>query len=212
MLPFSIIHGSSPSTLSRLQLITYRSIVSLGLSALDPDSIHIDFTPQSLPTKLDHNWISPLWSCLHYEVNEVNVHKAQLWSRDSILATRCYTVLFLDILFSWLWTLSAPHKFNNTFVSCTVWPPLDVMTFSTTCASSKSRLPPDSRAEGGCSPPYFHKERQRTTNESAAKMISRLIYRVCASTYVAILMLRFNNEGVWPKNFAHAYARFFSYI
>ena len=66
-----------------------------------------------LYTKLDWNWINPPWSYLHLWRF---VHKAQLWSHDSIFATRWYTILFLDIPSSWLWTLSAPHKCNNTFI------------------------------------------------------------------------------------------------
>ena len=41
--------------------------VAKGLSALDPDSIHISLTPQSSRTKLDRNWINPLRSCPHFD-------------------------------------------------------------------------------------------------------------------------------------------------
>ena len=58
---------------------------------------------------------------------------------------------------------------------------------------------------GGAVAPHFHEERQRMTNESTAKMKSRVIYCVCTSTYAAILVVRFNNQEVWPNSFAHAY-------
>ena len=46
-----------------------------------------------LRTKLDQYWISLLQSCLHYKLNSRQVvHKAQLWSCDSILATRWQSV------------------------------------------------------------------------------------------------------------------------
>ena len=80
-----------------------------------------------LHTKLDQYWINPLQSSPHYELNSWRfVHKAQLWSCDSILATCWYIVLFLNIPSSWLWTLSAPHKYNNAFASCTLLRPLDI--------------------------------------------------------------------------------------
>ena len=43
--------------------------VGTGLFALDLNSIHINFTPQSLRTKLDLNLINPLRFCPHYELN-----------------------------------------------------------------------------------------------------------------------------------------------
>ena len=58
-------------------------------------------------------------------------------------------------------------------------------------------------------PPYFHGERQPMTNESAAKIKSRVIYRVCAGTYVAISVVRFNNEETWATKILRAYARDF---
>ena len=52
-----------------------------GQSALDLDSIHIDFTPQSLCTKLDWNWINPSWSYPHFKLNLWwLLHKAWSWS------------------------------------------------------------------------------------------------------------------------------------
>ena len=73
--------------------------------------------------------------------------------------------------------------------------------------------------------PRIHEERQRTMNESAAKMKSRVIYRVCVSMYVAISVVRvmycicvsicvaisvvrFNNEAAWAKDFA----QFIAYV
>ena len=78
-------------------------IYTWDLSALHPDSIYINFTPQSSRMKLDCNWIDPLRSCQHYEPNLWQfLHKTQLWSCVSILTLHTYTVL-LTVTQSYFW-------------------------------------------------------------------------------------------------------------
>ena len=76
-------------------------------SGFDPHRSH---TSSITSYELDRNRTNPLRSCPHYQLNLWRfIHKAQLLSYDSVLATHCYTVLFLDIPSSWLWTLSSPY-------------------------------------------------------------------------------------------------------
>ena len=89
-----------------------------------------EFDPHRSHTSIRfvQNWINPLRLCQHYDLNSWKfIHKAQLWLRDCLLATRWCIVLFLDIPSSWLWTLSAPHTTsNNAFVSSTLQGLLDI--------------------------------------------------------------------------------------
>ena len=122
---FPILYFSVSTTTGRLYFLKacphLIRIRSTSISNLNP-----------LRTKLEQYWINPFRSHPHYELNSWQfVHKAQFWSCDSILATCWYIVLFLNIPSSWLWTLSAPRKYNNAFVSCILQRPLDI--FYNTC-------------------------------------------------------------------------------
>ena len=93
-------------------VILYLEVISTDIR---PVCTWSGFDPHRSHTSIHfvRNWINPLRLCPHYELNSWQfVHKAQLWSSDtcSILDTRWYTVMFLDISCSWLWTLSAPHS------------------------------------------------------------------------------------------------------
>ena len=74
-----------------------------------------------------------------------------------------------------------------------------------------TRVDPGGLGGGGAAValPYFHEEKQRTTNESAAKMKSRVIYRVCAHTYVGISVVWFNIKECVKKIRVRLRARFF---
>ena len=103
-----------------------------GLSALDLDSIHFSVTPQTLHTKLDYNWINPLQSCPHYELNSCRfVHKAQLWSRVGIL--------LLAVKQSCFW-ISRPAGFGHCLLlihttTCSFFVQSDTQHLLQTCAS-----------------------------------------------------------------------------